>query len=84
MTPYLHDLFGVIPVTADEIDIWIDIVPGWNRTAGAARRAYYARCWNVAEKIRQAKASGFWVRVEAAKREQLDQVGAIASGPRLQ
>lgn len=76
MLPPLLDLFGEIPVSLDEIEIWIDVVPGWPRTTCAARRARYAECWNVPAKIRAAKASGFWQEVEARKAEQLAGVGA--------
>lgn len=75
MKPRTTDLFGEIPVTTDEVEIWIDVVPGWPRTL-ESRRRYYAQAWNVAEKIRAAKASGFWQEVEARKAEQLAGVGA--------
>lgn len=80
MTPSLYDLFGEIPVSQEEIEIWIDVVPGWPRTSH--RRAYYARNWNVAEKIRQAKMTGFWEDVQRARSDQLDQIGATTSGRR--
>lgn len=74
MLPPLFDLFGEIPVTHTEVDIWIDVVPGWSRTSH--RRAGYAAAWDVAGKIRAAKLSGFWQEVEARKAEQLASVGA--------
>lgn len=76
MRPSPFDLFGEIPVTREEIEIWIDVVPGWPRTTGASRRAYYAENWNVPEKIRRAKAAGTWHDIEAAKAAQLASVGA--------
>ncbi len=60
MRPSLLDLFGEIPVSLEEVEIWIGVVPGWPRTTSAARRQRYAECWNVAEKIRQAKRAGDW------------------------
>lgn len=80
MTPHLKDLFGEIPVTRDEIEIWIDVVPGWPRTTGAARRENYARNWNVAEKIRQAKLTGAWDDVLGTKAAQLAAAGITTSG----
>lgn len=82
MTPPLYDLFGEIPVTLEEIEIWIDVVPGWPRTTSAARRANYAQNWNVPEKIRQAKRAGDWPRIEAVKIEQLAAVGITTSARR--
>lgn len=76
MTPPLYDLFGEIPVSLDDVETWIDVVPGWPRTTSAARRANYARCWNVPDKIRAAKAAGYWQQIEARKRAQLASVGA--------
>lgn len=75
MTPTPTDLFGEIPVLLEEIEIWIDVVPGWPRTL-SSRRRYYAQAWNVADKIRAAKASGFWQEVQARKAAQLAGVGA--------
>lgn len=79
MRPSLLDLFGEIPITTDEIEVWIDVVPGWPRTL-ASRRRYYAEAWNVADKIRAAKESGFWQEVEARKADQLASVGAQILG----
>ena len=76
MTPSLLDLFGEIPVSLPEVEIWIDVVPGLLRTHSAWRRENYARCWDVPAKIRAAKASGYWSTIEAAKRDQLAGVGA--------
>lgn len=76
MKPSLLDLFGEIPVTHEEIEVWIDVVTGWTRTASRGRRERYAESWNVAEKIRAAKRAGEWPRIEEAKLEQLAAVGA--------
>lgn len=76
MEPPLFDLFGEIPVTREDVETWIDVVPGFSRTVSPHRRAYYARAWNVPAKIRAAKLSGFWREVEARKAELLASVGA--------
>ncbi len=68
MTPNLTDLFGEIPVHQDEIELWLDVVPGLPRTSW--RRQNYAAAWNVAEKVRQAKAAGDWPEIEKAREEQ--------------
>lgn len=73
MTPPLYDLFGEIPVTLEEIEIWIDVVPALPRDSW--RRAHYARGWNVAEKIRAWKAAGRWDEIQAARIDQLRAVG---------
>jgi len=54
----LHDLFGEIPVTWDEIWLWVEEVAGLPRDSW--RAANYIRWWNVPEKIRAAKLSGEW------------------------
>lgn len=66
------DLFGAIRVTLEDVEIWIDVVPGWTRTS--PRRAYYAAAWNVPEKIAQAKQSGLWAEI---LQQRLDQIAAI-------
>ena len=73
MTPSLLDLFGEIPVTQSDVDLWVDVVPAIPR--GSWRRDYYARHWNVPEKIRQAKAAGRWPEIENARTEQLRALG---------
>jgi len=77
MTPQLHDLFGEIPVTLEEIEIWIDVVPALSRDSW--RRASYAQGWNVAEKIRAWKQTGRWDEIEAARADQLRAIGVTTS-----
>ncbi len=52
----MRDLFGEIPVTWDEVWLWIEKVALIPRDS--PRAEYYARTWNVPEKVRQAKQSG--------------------------
>lgn len=67
-----RDLFNDIPVTLEDVQIWIDVVPGWPRTS--SRRDYYARHWDVADKIKAAKISGFWLEVLRLRSEQVRSV----------
>lgn len=80
MTPRLYDLFGEIPVTLEEIEMWIDVVPALRRDSW--RRASYASGWNVAEKIRDWKATGRWDEIEAARADQLLALGVTTSARR--
>jgi hypothetical protein len=73
MTPLLYDLFGEIPVTLEEIEIWMDVVPALPRDSW--RRAHYAAGWNVAEKVRSWKAAGRWGEIETARSDQLRGIG---------
>lgn len=50
------DLFGEIPVTVREIELWLFKVPKMPHFH--RYRAGYARAWRVADKIRRAKADG--------------------------
>ena len=52
----MRDLFGEIPVTVEELIAWCEAVP--RISASSWRFAWYVRAWDVAEKIRQAKAAG--------------------------
>ena len=54
----VYDLFGEIPVTWDEVWLWVEMVAGLPRDSW--RAANYVRWWNVPEKIRWAKLSGDW------------------------
>lgn len=69
MLPPLLDLFGEIPVTRDDVDTWLDVVPAYPRTSW--RRENYAASWNVPEKVRAAKAAGTWPEIEKARSDQL-------------
>lgn len=73
MRPFLHDLFGEIPVSLSDIDTWLDVVPAIPRTSW--RRNHYAAAWNIPDKIRRAKAAGQWPEIENARTEQLRALG---------
>lgn len=52
-----YDLFGEIPVTHDEVYMWVAAVaPRWLQPESAYQR--YVRSWDVPAKIRAAKAAG--------------------------
>jgi hypothetical protein len=61
------DLFGQVPVTQDEVRDWVEaIAPAYC----SSERAFllYVRCWNVPEKVAQAKLSGtFDATIENAR-----------------
>lgn len=59
----VHDLFGEIPVTLDELLAWMLAVPGI--PPSSPRFWHYVRGWNVIEKIRAAKLSGSLERILA-------------------
>lgn len=67
--PSLLDLFGEIPVTTDDVALWVDVVPAIPRSSW--RREHYARSWDVAAKIRAWKSAGRWAEIENARRDQL-------------
>lgn len=52
------DLFGDVPVTEDDVRLWLLAVPRID--PDSPRAAVYARCWNVAAKIRAAKLAGWF------------------------
>lgn len=54
----MRDLFGQVPVSLREIELWLYKVP--KLPAGSPRRAAYARGWSVADKIARAKLDG-WI-----------------------
>lgn len=57
----MPDLFGDIVVTLDDVLSWMLAVPGIPPTS--PRFAYYARFYNVIEKIKAAKAAGTFDRI---------------------
>lgn len=69
MEPPLFDLFGEIPVTQADVELWLDVVPAIPRTSW--RRDHYAASWNVPDKIRAWKAAGRWPEIENARAETL-------------
>lgn len=66
MRPQLYDLFGEIPVTVHDLRAWLIVVPRID--PDSRRAAAYLRDWNVADKIRAAKARGDFDQVEAQAR----------------
>jgi hypothetical protein len=54
---YPYDLFGEIPVTEDDLFCWVAAVsPRWLRPERSYR--LYLASWNVAAKVKAAKAAG--------------------------
>lgn len=51
-----RDLFGEVRVTLHDIDAWMSAVPRID--PGSPRAAWYARAYDVANKIRAAKLAG--------------------------
>lgn len=60
----MHDLFGEVPVSLDELLARILAVPGI--APSSPRFGCYIRGWNVIEKIRAAKAAGTFDQIVAA------------------
>lgn len=52
----VRDLFGEIPVSVREIELWLFKVPRMPHYS--TRRAWYVRGWNVVEKIARSKLRG--------------------------
>lgn len=59
----MMDLFGDIPVTEQDVELWLDSVP--NLSSASYRREAYRKAYRVEEKIRAAKRSGRWPLVSA-------------------
>lgn len=60
------DLFGDVPVTADEVADWCEIVAGIE--PDSPRIAYYVRAWRVVDKIKAAKLAGRFDAIVQRKR----------------
>jgi hypothetical protein len=54
----MYDLFGEIPVSIRDVELWLDRVV--NFRGSNARVAYYVLNWDVVAKIRSAKVRGTW------------------------
>jgi hypothetical protein len=54
---FMRDLFGEIVVLSDDLDRWVSaLAPGY--ASNDARRKYYIKHWNVADKVARAKLAG--------------------------
>lgn len=52
-----YDLFGQVPITEDDLFLWVQAVaPRWLTPERAYRN--YVKSWNVADKVRYAKIDG--------------------------
>lgn len=58
------DLFGEVPVTLDDIELWLRAIPRMDPTT--RRAAYYVQAYNVADKIRRAKLEGWFYTLKPA------------------
>lgn len=56
LRPRALDLFGQVPVTKNDINLWLIHVHQVH--PDSPRAAYFVRGWNVPEKVRQAKLAG--------------------------
>lgn len=65
MQPYVHDLFGEIIVTRADIAAWLISVPRIH--PDSPRAAAYVRGWDVASKVRAAKAMGLFDSITAPR-----------------
>jgi len=52
------DLFGQIPVSQADIELWLSVVGRWPLDSPRVR--WYVRAYAVIEKIAAAKAAGQW------------------------
>lgn len=61
MQDSILDLFGQVPISQAEIDLWIEAVP--RLIPGTARAAWYCRAYDVPGKIRAAKLAGVFEQI---------------------
>ncbi len=69
------DLFGEVVVTLDDVELWLDAVPQIPRDS--PRRNYYAKHWDVANKIKCAKRDGSFTKLI---NRHLDNLASLHSG----
>lgn len=61
MIPSAFDLFGEVPVTLTDLNIWCDhLGKHW---PAEWRKEWYIKNWNVADKVRQSKLDGSFFRL---------------------
>ena len=53
------DLFGDVVVTVDDVTHWLDAVPHLQHCANH-RRLYYAKHWDLLNKIKESKRAGLF------------------------
>lgn len=61
MRPPVRDLFGVVPITLEDIELWLLAVPGIDPQS--PRAAWYVRAYDVPGKIARAKLAGVFDQV---------------------
>lgn len=59
------DLFGEVQVTLDDVELWIDSRPNHSAETAPFRREQYAKYYNLASIISDAKLSGDFYLIEA-------------------
>jgi hypothetical protein len=61
MMPSPIDLFGEVPVTLHDLDMWCDYIgKAW---PSEWRKEWYIKNWNVADKVRRGKLDGSFFRL---------------------
>jgi hypothetical protein len=60
------DLFGEIPVSMFECFLWVHVITQGRFTSSDRSFYYYLEHWNVPDKVRSAKRTGYFPLVESA------------------
>lgn len=71
------DLFGDVVVTIEDVELWLDAIPCIPRTS-PLRREYYAKHWDVVNKIKSYKLRGlFWDAIEVSEPDTTSRLSAV-------
>ncbi len=54
----MTDLFGSVAISLSDVELWLDNVPNFNRTTSSNLREQYAKFYDLASIIMQAKLNG--------------------------
>lgn len=76
------DLFGQIPISREELTLWvIAVAPHYARS----RRSldHYIRHWDVATKVARAKADGSYAAISAAARAEIARTAQLLEQAKL-
>ena len=60
----MTDLFGSVAISLSDVELWLDNVPNFNRTTSSNRREQYAKFYDLASIIMQAKLNGSFAVLE--------------------
>ena len=68
----MTDLFGCVAISLHDVELWLDHLPNFDRTTASNRREQYAKFYDLASIIGEAKLNGAFSVIEKQQSDFLE------------